>query len=244
MSMECRHNKDRGSFSRDNYLARRVSPVKCEKRENTIQELCQRREPCLILELLNWRQNVQRNELLSFDWGIIHKKYVKDKNNVFGLFLDNNTGIILAYPAQSTGQAGPTLETYIQRYGVPKILLTDNASEFTSGEFKDLCLKKEIKQTHSPPYDPNRKPTEHYMEIVTSTMRSLLFISGLNPDQYWEHALTQAVNIQIRTALPGRCTPYEYTHGRRPNVGNLRIFGCEALAFIEKDKRKKLNPKV
>jgi hypothetical protein len=46
------------------------------------------------------------------------------------------------------------------------------------------------------------------------------------------------------TVLPGRCTPYQLTHGRRPNVLNLCIFGCEALANIEKDKRKKLQPKV
>ncbi len=82
------------------------------------------------------------------------------------------------------------------------------------------------------------------MEIITSAMRCLLFISGLDPAEFWEHALEHAVNLQLRTALPERCTPYELTHGRRPNVLNLRIFGCEALAYIEKDKRKKLQPKV
>ncbi len=75
-------------------------------------------------------------------------------------------------------------------------------------------------------------------------MRSLLYISGLSPTENWEHALSQAVNIQNRTALPGRCTPYQIGTGKKPNVINLRIFGCEALAFIEKDKRKKINPKV
>ncbi len=165
-------------------------------------------------------------------------------NNVFGLFLDNHTGIVFAYPAESTGQAGPALLAYIQRYGVPHQLLTDNAKEFIHGDFKQICLDKSITQTHSAPYTPNEKPTEHYMEIITPTMRSLLVIAGLDPIKYWEHALTHAVNIQIRTALPGRSTPYEHTYGKRPNVGNLRIFGCEALAFIEKDKRAKLNPKV
>jgi hypothetical protein len=32
--------------------------------------------------------------------------------------------------------------------------------------------------------------------------------------------------------------------GRRPDVTNLRIFGCEALAYVEKGKRSKLQPKV
>ncbi len=45
-------------------------------------------------------------------------------------------------------------------------------------------------------------------------------------------------------ALPGRCTPFELTYGKQPNVINLRIFGCEALAYREKDKRVKFQPKV
>jgi hypothetical protein len=34
------------------------------------------------------------------------------------------------------------------------------------------------------------------------------------------------------------------TFGNRPNVSNLRIFGCEALAYVEKGKRTKLDNKV
>jgi hypothetical protein len=74
--------------------------------------------------------------------------------------------------------------------------------------------------------------------------RCLLFISGLNPTTCWTHAFQHAVTIQIRTALTGRCTPYEMTFGKRPNVSNLRIFGCEAMAYVEKGKRTKLDNKV
>ncbi len=82
------------------------------------------------------------------------------------------------------------------------------------------------------------------MDILTCMMRSMLFISGLNPEKFWEDALKQATHIQVRTALPGRCTPFELTCRRRPDVTNLRIFGCEALNYIEKTKRSKLQPKV
>ncbi len=61
------------------------------------------------------------------DWGIINKQYLKNKKNVFALYLDNNTGLVFAYPANSTGQAGPSLSAYIQRYGIPKIIVHDNA---------------------------------------------------------------------------------------------------------------------
>jgi hypothetical protein len=72
----------------------------------------------------------------------------------------------------------------------------------------------------------------------------ILSISGFDPSIYWEMALEHAVNLQIRMALPGRCTPFELTYGKQPNVINLRIFGCEALAYREKDKRAKFQPKV
>jgi hypothetical protein len=96
----------------------------------------------------------------------------------------------------------------------------------------------------SAPYNPNQNPVEHYMEITSSHTRSLLVISGLDPENYWEIALEHAINIQIRTAIPGRFTPYELTYGKRPDVVNLRIFGCQALAYREKDKRAKFTPKV
>ena len=156
------------------------------------------------------------NERVSMDWGIVNKQYLKDKKNVFALYLDNNTGLVFAYPADSTGQAGSSLSAYIQRYGIPKIIVHDNAQEFLNGEFPQLCQDKSIQQICSPPYTPNQNPTEHYMEIITSTMRALLFVSGLDPTDFWEHALEHAINLKIRTALPGRCTPYELTHGRQP----------------------------
>ncbi len=123
-------------------------------------------------------------------------------------------------------------------------MIHDNATEFIQGEFAHICLDHHITQTRSPPYEPNKNPVELYMDIIVSMGRSLLFVSGLNPDAFWDSALGHAVQIQNRTALPGRATPYELTCGRRPNVSNLRIFGCEALCYVEKEKRTKLQPKV
>jgi len=82
------------------------------------------------------------------------------------------------------------------------------------------------------------------MNILMSMTRSMLFISELNPETFWTSALEHAVQLQFRSALPGRPTPYEMTFGRRPNVVTLRIFGCEALSYVEKQKRTKLQPKV
>jgi hypothetical protein len=82
------------------------------------------------------------------------------------------------------------------------------------------------------------------MEILTAMTRSLLFISGLPAHKFWEHALEHATTLQNRTALMGRCTSYETRYGKRPHVNNLRVFGCEAMAYIEQDERHKLDYKV
>ncbi len=148
--------------------------------------------------------------------------------------MDIHTGSAFAFPSESRGQASVGLQAYIKKYGVPKEIIHDNAEEFIHGEFADLCTQHSITQTPSPTYEPNKNPVELYMNNLMSMTRSMLFISGLNPEIFWTSALEHAVQIQLRSALPGRPTPYEMNFGRRPNVVTLRIFGCEALSYVEK----------
>jgi hypothetical protein len=82
------------------------------------------------------------------------------------------------------------------------------------------------------------------MDIVMGKTRSLLYMSGLDPLDYWEHALSHGVNLQNRTVLPGRYTPYQHTCGKPPDISHIRIFGCEALTYVEKEKRHKLSFKT
>jgi hypothetical protein len=198
---------------------------------------------------VTWTSNtevkiVTPNEEVAVDWAIINKRLLPNKNNVFALYVDVNTGLVFTYPAPSRGVAGPSLLAYIQQFGCPKLITHDNAKEFKHGEFGEICLQKSITSKPTPPFDHNENPTERYIEILTSMTRSLLAISGLDSNEYWEHALTHATCIQNRTASAGRTTPYESTYGRKPDVTHLRTFGCEALAYIEKDKRHKLQSKV
>jgi hypothetical protein len=152
------------------------------------------------------------NKDISTDWGIINKQLLPGKNNVFALFLDLNTGWIAVYPQPNRGLAGKTLEQYCQDHGSPSTITHDNAAEYINGNFKTLCTQKEITQRFSAPHTPNQNPAEHYMDILMGKTRSLLFISG-NPKDYLEQALQHAACLQNRTALPGRTTPYQYTHG-------------------------------
>jgi hypothetical protein len=125
---------------------------------------------------------VSPNHTISVDWGIINKKAKTNVKNVFALFLDTITGNVFSYAAESRGGAGPALQAYIQQYGKPHKLIHDNAQEFLHGDFNEICKLQSIQQVPSPPYESNKNPVELYMGILTGMMRSLLFISGLNPD--------------------------------------------------------------
>jgi hypothetical protein len=125
---------------------------------------------------------VNPNDIVSVDWGIVNKKAKPNVKNVFALFLDTFTGNVFSYTAESRGQAGSALLAYIQRYGKPNKLIHDNAQELMHEEFNEICTQQGIQQVRSPPYDPNKNPVEHYMDMLTSMMRSFLFISGLDPD--------------------------------------------------------------
>ena len=189
-------------------------------------------------------QNNARNKEVSLDWAIINKTNKPDEPNVLAVFLDVNIGFVYSKPQLSRGQAGEALESYNQEIGIPTTIRTDNAEEFIAGKFANLCKEKGIKQVFSAPYTPNQNPVEKYMDILVSGARSLLFTSGLPHTTFWQYAIEHRTYLQNRMALPGRCTPFDLMTGRQPNVTNLRIFGCETMAYIEKDKRNKFDAKA
>ena len=189
-------------------------------------------------------QSNERNKIVSVDWAIINKENLPDVFNVFALFYDVNIGLVHVEFQPTRGQAGEALEGYIQRWGIPQTIHHDNAKEFLFGKFASVCRDNKIIQTQSAPYSPNQNPAERYMEIIVSGARSLLYTSGLPVSIFWPHAISHRVYIQNNLALPGRCSPHKLTTGKQPNLTCLQTFGCETMAYVEKPKRAKFEPKT
>ncbi len=61
------------------------------------------------------QKKIRPNEEVSVDWGIINKRAISGKTNVFALYLDMSTELVSASPAPSRGLAGPSLLAYIQQ---------------------------------------------------------------------------------------------------------------------------------
>jgi hypothetical protein len=57
------------------------------------------------------------------------------------------------------------------RFGFPRIVISDNGSEFTSQSFDDICRTFRIDTKHSPPYWPQANPTERQNRNIKSHLR-------------------------------------------------------------------------
>ena len=70
--------------------------------------------------------------------------------------------------------------------------------------------------------------------------RSMLNDASLSQD-YWEKVVGMAcyaMNRSSTSALVGK-TPYEALDGKNTSIAHFIVFGCDALEYISKEKKKK-----
>ena len=126
-------------------------------------------------------------------------------------------------------------------YGKVKTIRSDNGTEFTSEDFSSLLRKNNIKHERSAPYSPHQNGTaesERQWRTIFEMGRCMLLDKKL-PKELWPYAVHTAVYTRNR-CLSSRVnrTPFEALTGRRPNISNMRIFGCEYFAYTQQHKAK------
>ncbi|GKD91631.1 zinc finger, CCHC-type containing protein, partial [Tanacetum coccineum] len=114
------------------------------------------------------------------------------------------------------------------------MLRTDRGCEFTSNEFTKYCKENRIARQLTALYSLQQNGVvERKNRIVLSTTRSMMKAMKL-PLTFWAEVVKHALYILNR--VPTRAlldkTPYEALYNRKPNLENLRIFGCTAYAKI------------
>ena len=72
----------------------------------------------------------------------------------------------------------------------------------------------------------------------------MMFHAGM-PKQFWAEAIHTATYVHNRspTSSLKEVTPFERFFGQKPDVSNLRVFGCIAFKHIPDAKRRKLDNK-
>lgn len=120
---------------------------------------------------------------------------------------------------------------------------TDNGGEYLSSDFLKYLQNKGIKHELIVPYCSEQNGvSERLNRTLMESARSMLNHANL-PKIFWAEAVATAVFLKNRvvTSLIKEATPYERWNGRKPNLKNLRVFGCSAYALIPKNLISKLD---
>ena len=190
-------------------------------------------------------QPAPNGSMVCLDLGINSSHPCRHGNTCFALLMDLSSKLLYAKCLPSKGAVVHAFLGYCQRWGTMDILTMDNAKEFLQGDMAIETQKRDVKVLPAPPYSPNKAPAERCMRLVTEGARSMLFIAGMDPHLFWSDAIECRAEMENFLATPSRpVTAIESTTGHQPNVAHWRIFGCEAMTYVEKDKRYKFDKKT
>jgi transposase InsO family protein len=125
-----------------------------------------------------------------------------------------------------------------------KTLRTYNGGEYTSKEFVAFCKSTGIRRELTIPQNPQQNGVaERKNKSIEETVKDPLNDQDLSMFLWGEATMT---TIYVQNKSPYRIlkdmTPEEAFSGKKPNVENLRIFGCPVYSHIPKDKMNKLEP--
>ena len=131
----------------------------------------------------------------------------------------------------------------ICRWGTPRVLLTDNGTEFVNKNIRDLVQRTGMRHNTTPPYHPQANPVERVNRVLKMMLRAFI-----DDDQgQWDvhlHEFRFAYNSAHHVALLS--TPAFANFGREPLPaistrreleGDLEIIPREPQEWIERMKR-------
>ena len=113
-------------------------------------------------------------------------------------------------------------------------------------KFEDFLQSEGIHHQHTIPKTPEQNGvSERLNRTLMETVHSMLIDAKL-PHKFCAEALSIAVYLrnQSSTKAVKSMTPFEAWARKKPKVGHLRVFGCDAYAHIPKDERHKLDSKI
>ena len=111
-------------------------------------------------------------------------------------------------------------ECVLNRWGAPKLLLTDNGTEFVNGILRQFAEEFNIVHTTTPPYHPQANPVERVNRVLKT-----MIISYIEKDHgAWDQHLSEfqfAYNSAYHTSL--KSSPAFLNFGRDPRpINSLR----------------------
>lgn len=170
-------------------------------------------------------------------------------NKYFITLIDDFSRFCVVFLLKSKDEAAEKIMEYV-RWAEnifnrkPCVLRSDGGGEYVGEKLKQFCRSEGIQQQFSTPYSPQSNGVAERKNRSLQEMASCMLLDANLPKRYWGEATLTATFIQNR--LPSRAvdkTPFELWTGNKPNLTDLRIFGCEAYVRVPDAKRKKFDPR-
>ena len=137
------------------------------------------------------------------------------------------------FHAKVTGESG-------ERIGVLK---TDGGGEYRSREFAEYLRRHQIAHEVTVPDSPEMNGVAERMNRTILEKAKCMCAHADLPKSCWAEAANTACYVyNCLPNAPLKCkSPHEVWYSRKPDLSNLRGFGCVAYALVPAAKRKKFD---
>ena len=151
--------------------------------------------------------------------------FMAHKSDTFAMFQE--------FHAKVTGESG-------ERIGVLK---TDRGGEYRSREFAEHLRRHQIAHEVTVPDSPEMNGVAERMNRTILEKAKCMCAHADLPKSLWAEAASTACYVYNRLPnAPLKCkSPYEVWYSRKPDLSNLRVFGCVAYALVPAAKRNKFD---
>ncbi|KAI3713826.1 hypothetical protein L1987_72412 [Smallanthus sonchifolius] len=124
-----------------------------------------------------------------------------------------------------------------------KGLRSDRGGEFTSKRFNEFCETHGIKRQLTTAYTPQQNGVAERRNLTLMNMVRCLLIEKNMPKWFWSEATSWGCHILNRcvTTSVESMVPEERWSGRKPNVEDVKVFGCIGYVLIPSQLRTKLD---
>ena len=123
---------------------------------------------------------------------------------------------------------------------------SDNGKEYINDVFDKFCEEVGIEHQFTVPYTPQQNGvSERKNRSIMEMTRCMLHEKEL-PKELWAEAANTAVFLlnRLPTRVLHKKTPFEGWFGYKPDLQNLKIFGCVCFSYVPQVKRDKLDKKA
>ncbi|GJR23767.1 zinc finger, CCHC-type containing protein [Tanacetum coccineum] len=164
------------------------------------------------------------------------------------LLVDDYSRYMWAYFLSTKNQAFDTFKEFKKMIEnelrtTLKMFRTDRGGEFDSSELIQYCKENGIARQLTAPYSPQQNGVvERRNRTIMSTTRCMMKATEM-PQDFWAEAVRHAIYIlnSVPTKALEDITPYEAIKGKKPNLKDLRVFGCIAYAKVPSQHLTKLD---